>query len=87
MPDVDIGEYKIQCVKPGGDTLATYGFTATEGQVVDLLDAGTDASIRAGAYWTAQNMAEDPGFEIAQKIAAGSWEFVSKREPEPYTGE
>lgn len=82
MPSVDIGEYVIKCVKPGGDTLALYGnFAATEGQVINLLDAGTDDRIRAGGYWTAQNMCEDVGFELAQKIKAGTWQLVSKREP------
>jgi hypothetical protein len=81
MMAIDVGEYVVKCVKPGGDTLALYNFAATEGQVIDLLDAGTDEKIRAGGFWTAQNMCEDLGFELAQKIVAGTWFVVVRREP------
>jgi hypothetical protein len=80
--EIDAGKYVVKCVKPGGDTLALYNFAATEGQAVDLLDAATDASIRAAQFWTAANMCEDQGFELAQKIAAGSWIVVVRREPD-----
>ena len=80
----DTGQYVVKCVKPGGDTLALYGFAATENQVVDLLDAGTPANIRAGSFWTAQTMCEDVGFELAQKIRDGLWVVVTRREPEPF---
>ena len=79
MPD--IGQYVVKCVKPGGDTLTTYSFAAAQDQVVDLLDAGTPANLRAGSYWTAQTMCEDTGFELAQKIAAGSWQIITRRQP------
>lgn len=78
---MDIGEYTVKCVKPGGDTLATYSFTATQDQVVNLLDEATPANLRAGSYWTAQTMCEDTGFELAQKIRDGLWQLVSKRQP------
>ncbi|HSC28981.1 MAG TPA: hypothetical protein VLD67_17025 [Vicinamibacterales bacterium] len=80
MPD--LGEYVVKCIKPGGDTLSTYGdFAATQDQSIDLLADSTPDSLRAGSYWTAQTMCEDPGFELAQKIAAGTWQVVSKRQP------
>lgn len=79
-----LGEYKIQCVKPGGDTLANYGgFVAAQDQIIDLLDESTPSAVRAFDYWTARTMCEDTAFELAQKIAAGSWKLVSKRLPEP----
>jgi hypothetical protein len=78
---VDEGEYKIRCMKVGGDTLSTYSFSATEGQVVDLVGADAPVQLKTD-FWTAANMCEDTGFEIAQKIKSGIWQRVTKREPE-----
>ena len=78
---MDIGSYIVKCVKPGGDTLALYGFAADEGQEFDLLDPATSESIRVSDFWTADNMCRDLGFELAQKIAAGHWQVVLARQP------
>lgn len=83
MPTIDLGEYVVKCLKAGGDTLATYSFAATEGQVVALVGDDAPAAVKALDYWTAATMCEDAAFELAQKIAAGSWEVVSKRKPVP----
>lgn len=77
----DLGNYIVKCVKPGGDTLALYSFSATEGQVVDLLDPTTPDNIRAVDYYTADNMCRDTGFELAAKIQSGLWVIVEKRKP------
>lgn len=79
---MDMGNFIVKCVKVGGDTLSTYGFAASQGQEVDLLDPATPDNIRAFDYWTAENMCRDTGFELAQKIVAGHWQVVSKRMPE-----
>lgn len=80
---MDNGVYKIKCVKAGGHTLTNYGqFAFSEGQEVDLLDAGLPDTIRAGSYWTAENMCRDTGYEIAQLIAAGDFIVVERREPD-----
>lgn len=77
----DLGNYKVKCVKSGGDTLALYSFAASEGQEVDLLDPATPDNIRAVDYVTADNMCTDTGFELAAKIKQGLWIITEKRKP------
>lgn len=72
------GKYVVKCLKSGGDTLLTYGYTALQNQEVDLLDPSTPDNLRAGGYLTAENMCMDIGFELAQKIASGDWAVVEK---------
>jgi hypothetical protein len=68
-------------MKVGGDTLELYGFTAIEGQEVDLLSESTPDTLRAADFDTAVNMANDTGFELAQKISNGTWRVVYVRRP------
>lgn len=80
------GKYIVRCLKPGGDTLVTYSTSADQGEEIDLLDPGTPDNIRAGGYWTAENMCCDLGFELAQKIARGDWAVIEKRQPQSVGG-
>ncbi len=80
---VDKGTYRIKCVKPNGQTLTGYdGYDFAEGAEVDLLDDATSATLRAGDYWIADNMCRDIGFEIAQRIQAGEFVVVEKKQPD-----
>lgn len=76
----DKGSFVVKCIKTGGDTLSLYGFSATEGQEVDLLSDSTPASIRAASFAGATNMC-DPSFELGQKINLGQWVVVRSRHP------
>ena len=80
---MNLGSYIVKCVKPGGDSLALYGFTASEAQEGDLLDPATPDNIRAIDFITADNMCRDPGLELAQKIKQGTWVVVRRRDPGP----
>jgi hypothetical protein len=80
---IDKGTYRIKCVKTGGQILTNYGgYDFAEDAEVDLLDDATPDTLRAGDYWTADNMCRDTGFEIAQRIQAGEFVVVEKRQPD-----
>jgi hypothetical protein len=77
------GNYTIKCVKAGGHSLTGYGQHAfSEGEELDLLDAGTPDSLRAANWAIAKAMCEDSGYELAQLIAAGDFEIASSVPPE-----
>jgi hypothetical protein len=80
---MDLGEYRIKCVKQGGETVPIYDYGALEGEELDLLDPELPDTLRAADYQTACNMCEDVGFPLAQRIADGSWVLVRKRAPLP----
>lgn len=80
MIGFDLGSYKIKCIKVGGVTLTNYGqYEFSEDEEIDLLDSELPDTIRVGNYLTAQNMCEDIGFEIAQRIQAGEFEITERK--------
>lgn len=78
------GAFVVKCVKAGGHTLSGYGgYTWAEGEEQDLLDDALPDTLRAADFWTASNMCRDSALELAQLIAAGDFEIVLERKPDP----
>ena len=78
------GALVVKCVKSGGYTMSGYGgYSWDEGEEQDLLDDTLPEALRASDYWTARNMCHDPALELAQRIAAGDFEVVLERKPDP----
>ena len=83
--EFDDGILKIKCVKPGGYTLTNYGqYHFNEQDEIDLLDTLLPATIRCSDWWTANNICNDNGYEIAQLIIAGYFIITESRKPQKY---
>lgn len=72
------GEVILKCVAVGGYTMIAYGgYVWAQDEEKSLFDASLPDTLRPGDYDTANRMVTDTTYELAQKIADGTFDLVS----------